>query len=70
MIIKQIYGLTGMTPCISGNEQHKSQGAEIFLTFRSKETIKRFRILSSLHEPGNQAEFLLFRADEYSIFLP
>lgn len=65
-----MYGLTGMTPCISCNEQGKSQVAEIFLTFKSKETIKRFKILSSLHEPGNQAQFFLFRADGYSIFLP
>ena len=59
-----------MTPYISSNEQCKSQVAIIFLTFKYKEVVKRFKILLSLHEPGNQAEFLLFRADDIPYFFP
>lgn len=57
-----------MTPYISINEQCKSQGAEIFLTFKFKKSIKRFKIPLSLHELGYQAEFLLFRAERISYF--
>ena len=58
-----------MAPYISSNEQCKSQVAEIFLTFKSKEIIKRFKIPLFLHEPGNQPEFL-FRADDLPYFFP
>lgn len=64
------YELGGMTPCISVNIQCNLQVAEIFLTFKSKESIKGFKIPLSLHEPGYQAEFLLFRTDGTSYFFP
>lgn len=64
------YGLTGMTLYVSVNIQYKLQVAEIFLAFKSKETIKGFKIPLSLRESGYQSAFLLFRTDGTSYFFP
>lgn len=59
-----------MTSYISVNIQCKLQVAEIFLTFKSKATIKECKIPLSLHELSDQVEFLSFRADGISYFFP
>lgn len=59
-----------MTSYIFVNIQCKLQVAEIFLTFKSKATIKECKIPLSLHELSDQVEFLSFRADGISYFFP